>query len=464
VIGGYTLGAADILRRAMGKKKKAEMDKQWDLFSTGMKDNGYSAEATQAVWDVLLPFSAYGFNKSHTAGYGLVSYWTAYLKANYPTEFMAAQLTSIGDNKDKSAIYLAECRRMGIKVLPPDVNDSGLYFAAVGDDIRFGLGAIRNVGANVVQSIVTTRDQKGRFTSFADFLEKVELVCCNKRTIESLIKAGSFDSFGHTRLSLVQVHEEAVDAVTGLKRQEALGQFDLFGFNTGASVASDTSPLAHLVLRPEEWPSKELLRYEREMLGLYVSAHPLDGAERILRKHAPKSIAVVLDEAPKDAEIVVSGMIAAVDRRVNKQGEPWAIVTVEDLDASIEVLFFAKAYSILHENLVADTAVAIKGRVNWREDKMSVFGLEVIQLDVGSAEHNAAATLPFVLHADAVKLDQDVARELRNTLAAHRGTTPVQLVLCNNGRKTALALSEYPVTVGSSLLGELKAISGITVA
>src|SRR6185437_11527810 len=333
--------------------------------------------------------------------------------------------------------------------------------------IRFGLGAIRNVGANVVQSIITTRDAKGRFASFTDFLEKVELVCCNKRTIESLIKAGSFDSFGHTRLSLIQVHEEAVDAVTGLKRQEALGQFDLFGFNTGASNATgtpDTSPLAHLVLRPEEWPSKELLRYEREMLGLYVSAHPLDGAERILRKHAPKSIAAVLDEAPKDGEIVVSGMISTVDRRVNKQGEPWAIVTVEDLDASIEVLFFAKAYSVLHENLVADTAVAIKGRVNWREDKMSVFGLEVIQLDVGSAEHHAAPILPFVLRADAVKLDQDVARELRDTLAAHKGDTPVHLVLCNNGRETALALGDYPVTVGSSLVGELKAISGITVA
>jgi DNA polymerase-3 subunit alpha len=463
-LAGYSLGGADLLRRAMGKKKKEIIEKEFERFRAGMIANGFSAEATQTLWDVMLPFAGYAFNKSHTAGYGLVSYWTAYLKANYPAEFMAAQLTSIGDNKDKSAIYLAECRRMGIKVLPPDVNDSGLYFAAVGKDIRFGLGAIRNVGANVVQSIICTREEKGHFTSFADFLEKVELVCCNKRTIESLIKAGSFDSFGHSRLSLIQVHEEAVDAVTGLKRQEALGQFDLFGFNAGAASASDSSPLAHLVLRPEEWPAKELLRYEREMLGLYVSAHPLDGAERILRKHAPKSIAAVLDEAPKDGEVVVSGMIATVDRRVNKQGEPWAIVTVEDLDASIEVLFFAKAYSILHENLVADAAVAIKGRVNWREDKMSVFGMDVIPLDLGSVEHNVVVALPFVLRADAFKLDRDVARELRNTLAAHKGNTPVHLVLCNNGKETALALNDYPVTVGSSLLGELKAISGITVA
>jgi DNA polymerase-3 subunit alpha len=463
-LAGYSLGGADLLRRAMGKKKKEILEKEFERFRAGMTGKGFSPEATQTLWDVMLPFAGYAFNKSHTAGYGLVSYWTAYLKANYQAEFMAAQLTSIGDNKDKSAIYLAECRRMGIKVLPPDVNDSGQYFAAAGHDIRFGLGAIRNVGANVVQSIITTREKKGRFTSFFDFLEKVELVCCNKRTVESLIKAGAFDSFGHTRMSLVQVHEEAVDAVTGLKRQEAIGQFDLFGSYSGAAPAPDASPLAHLVLRSEEWPRKELLMHEREMLGLYVSAHPLDGAERLLRKHAPKPIAAVLDEAPREGEVVVSGMITMVDRRVNKQGEPWAIVTLEDLDASIELLFFAKSYSVLHENLVTDTAVAVKGRVNWREDKMSVFGSEVISLDLAEVQPDPELPLPFVLRAEAVKLDRDVAIELRSTLAAHRGDTPVHLVLCNKGKETALALHDYPVTVGSSLLGELKAISGITVA
>jgi DNA polymerase-3 subunit alpha len=297
-------------------------------------------------------------------------------------------------------------------------------------------------------------------------LEKVELVCCNKRVIESLIKAGAFDSFGHTRLSLVQVHEEAVDAVTGLKRQEAIGQFDLFGSYDGTASQPDASPLAHLVLRDEEWPRKELLMHEREMLGLYVSAHPLDGAERILRKHAPKPIAAVLDEAPKEGEIVMSGMITTVDRRVNKQGEPWAIVTLEDLDASIEVLFFAKSYSVLHEALVADTAVAVKGRVNWREDKMSVFGSEVIPLDISDAEHNPNTPPAFVLRAEVSKLDHDAAIELRSTLLAHKGNTPVHIVLRREGRETplVLAIDNYPVTVGSALVSELKAISGITVA
>src|SRR6202034_752096 len=182
-LAGYTLGGADILRRAMGKKKKEEMDKQWAMFSSGMKDNGYSEEATQAVWDVLLPFSAYGFNKSHTAGYGLVSYWTAYLKANYPAEYMAALLTSVGTNKDKMAVYLSECRRMGIKVLPPDVNASAATFTPVGTDIRFGMAAVRNVGTGVVESIVQARRSKGAFTSFSDFLRKVPVNVCNKRVI-----------------------------------------------------------------------------------------------------------------------------------------------------------------------------------------------------------------------------------------------------------------------------------------
>ncbi len=196
ILAGYTLGQADLLRRAMGKKKKEILDKEFVPFQAGMRERGYSDGAIDAVWEVLVPFSGYAFNKAHTAAYGLVSYWTAYLKANFPTEYMAALLTSVGDDKDKSALYLAECRRMGITVLPPDVNSSVATFTAVGGDIRFGLTAVRNVGANVVEAIVRTRKDKGAFTSFTDFLDKVPAVVCNKRTVESLIKAGAFDSLG----------------------------------------------------------------------------------------------------------------------------------------------------------------------------------------------------------------------------------------------------------------------------
>jgi DNA polymerase-3 subunit alpha len=464
-VAGYSMGRADVLRRAMGKKKKEVLEKEFEGFQEGMRANGFSDDAIKALWDTILPFAGYAFNKSHAAGYGLIAFWTGYLKANYRAEYMAALLTSVADNKDKSAVYLSECRRLGIKVLPPDVNASAQRFSAVGTDIRFGLGAIRNVGANVVESIIATREKKGAYTSFTDFLDKSELLCCNKRVIESLIKAGAFDSFGHTRRSLCELHEEAVDAVIGLKRQEALGQFDLFGGDDAGAAedAHDSSPLAHLKFSAEEWPRKQQLAYEREMLGLYVSAHPLDGTERILRKHAPKPIAALLADPPAEGEVVVAGMISALDRRVNKNGEPWAIATVEDLDASIEVLFFPKSYSVLGPDLVEDSAVAIKGRVNYRDEKMSIFGSGLVTLDISDAEANPDAAPPFVLVCNAEKMDEEVVTELKRTLAAHRGETPLHLKVCYQQRTTVLAVDDYPIRVTPSFMGEIKSLSGIAV-
>ncbi|HEV7896763.1 MAG TPA: DNA polymerase III subunit alpha, partial [Planosporangium sp.] len=220
-VAGYSLGKADLLRRAMGKKKKEILDKEFEPFAAGMRANGYSDGAIKTLWDILVPFSDYAFNKAHSAAYGVVSYWTAYLKANYPAEYMSALLTSVGDDKDKMAVYLAECRRMGIKVLPPDVNESQGRFAAVGTDIRFGLGAVRNVGTNVVEAIIRCRTERGRYRGFYDFLRKIDAVACNKKTIESLIKAGAFDSMGHTRKGLLSVHADAIDAYLDVKRNEA---------------------------------------------------------------------------------------------------------------------------------------------------------------------------------------------------------------------------------------------------
>ncbi|WP_298180980.1 DNA polymerase III subunit alpha [Saccharomonospora sp.] len=467
-VAGYSMGRADVLRRAMGKKKKEVLEKEFEGFRAGMRDNGFSDEAIQALWDTILPFAGYAFNKSHAAGYGLVSYWTAYLKANYPAEYMAALLTSVGDNKDKSAVYLSECRRLGIRVLPPDVNESDRRFAAVGDDIRFGLGAVRNVGANVVDSIITTREKKGKYTSFTDFLDSSELVVCNKRVIESLIKAGAFDSFGNTRLSMMRVHEDAVDAVVPLKRQEAMGQFDLFqGFGGGAdddtTAQTASSPLAHLKFDDEEYPRKQKLAYEREMLGLYVSAHPLDGAERILRKHAKRPIAAILADPPKEGEIEIAGLITSLERRVNKKGEPWAICTVEDMDASLEVLFFPKSYALFAADLVEDNAVVVKGRVNWREDKMSVFAAGLVPLDLSDVALGDEEP-PLMLLASAEKITKSVVIELKQTLQAHRGDTPVRLKLVGRSSETVFALYDYPVTVSSMLLGELKSIPGIAAA
>ncbi|MGC7102989.1 DNA polymerase III subunit alpha, partial [Amycolatopsis lurida] len=455
-VAGFSMGRADVLRRAMGKKKKEVLEKEFAGFQEGMRANGFSDEAVQALWDTILPFAGYAFNKSHAAGYALVGYWTAYLKANYPAEYMAALLTSVGDNKDKSAIYLSECRRLGIKVLPPDVNESVVRFAAVGDDIRFGMGAVRNVGANVVESIIKTRSEKGKYSSFTDFLDRSELVVCNKRVLESLIKAGAFDSLGNTRLSMVQVHEEAVEAVVPLKRREAMGQFDLFGTETGPS----SSPLTHLRFSEDEYPRKQLLGYEREMLGLYVSAHPLDGAESLLRKHAKRPIGAILADPPREGELIVAGLITALERRVNKKGEPWAICTVEDIDGSLEVLFFPKSYALFSAELTEDNPVVVKGRVNWREGKMSVFGAGVDPLDISDLGEES----PLVLRASAEKLDGEVVGELKSALLAHAGDTPVRIELVAGQRLRRYALDDYPVRVSSMLLGELKGIPGISVA
>ena len=296
ILAGYTLGQADLLRRAMGKKKKEILDKEFVPFRDGCRERGYSDKAIQAVWDVLVPFAGYAFNKAHSAAYGLVSYWTAYLKANYPAEFMAAVLTSVGDDKDKSALYLSESRRMGVKVLPPDVNASIATFTAVGPDVRFGLAAIRNVGINVVEAIVATRKSKGDFTSFADFLRKVPVVVCNKRVIESLVKAGAFDSFGHPRKGLALIHEQAVDSVIDIKRNEAIGQDSLFGGDEEADAVFEVA------IPDAEWDKKTRLNFEREMLGLYVSDHPLLGVEHMIARDTDVSVAELMsvaDDGPR---------------------------------------------------------------------------------------------------------------------------------------------------------------------
>src|SRR5215470_5682801 len=258
-LAGYSPGKADLLRRAMGKKKKEILEAEYEPFAAGMKTNGYSDGAIKTIWDVMVPFSGYAFNKAHAAGYALVAYWTAYLKANYPAEFMAGLLTSVAGDKDKSALYLNECRRMGMRVLPPDVNASNAIFTAVGADIRFGLAAVRNVGTAVVESIVAARTAKGAFTSFSDFLRKVPVNVCNKRVIESLVKAGAFDSFGHPRRGLMLVHEQAVDAIIDVKRNEAIGQDSLFGDDSQDDVTFDVPVPAG------EWEKSTLLGFEREM-------------------------------------------------------------------------------------------------------------------------------------------------------------------------------------------------------
>jgi DNA polymerase-3 subunit alpha len=449
-VAGFSLGRADLLRKAMSKKNKEILDKEYIPFEAGMKTNGFGNAAIKRLWDVLIPFSDYAFNRAHSAGYGVVSYWTAYLKANYPTEYMAALLTSVRDDKDKSALYLSECRRMGIQVLPPDVNESDAEYTPRGTDIRFGLAAIRNVGEGVVASIKSGRDSKGRYQSFGDFLAKVDAQVCNKKTIESLIKAGAFDSLSHTRKGLMAVYLEAIDSVIETKRAEAIGQFDLFGGESATSVSN-----VALDIPPGEWEKAMLLSYEREMLGLYVSDHPLLGVEHVLRSGTDMSISELLDDGGHHDQIVtIGGLITSVTRKVTRQGASWAVVTIEDLEGSIEALFFSNTYNQYALTLTEDRIVLIRGRVDKREDQVRFTALEMKNADVSTAP-----TGPLVITLPINQCTPPVVDRMKEILRSHPGKREVHLHLDENGMLTVMKLDTL-ITSSPSLSADLKSILG----
>ncbi|HEV6954967.1 MAG TPA: DNA polymerase III subunit alpha [Promicromonospora sp.] len=456
IMAGYSLGQADLLRRAMGKKKPEVLAKEYVNFEKGAKEKGFSDGAIKAVWDTLVPFAGYAFNKAHSAGYGLVAYWTAYLKANYPAEYMAGLLQSVGDNKDKMALYLNECRRMGITVLPPDVNDSSAKFTAVGGDIRFGLTGVRNVGRNVVDAIVETRETKGAFTSFQDFLDKVPATVCNKRTIESLIKAGAFDSLGHTRRSLLVVHEQAVDSVISVKRKEAEGQFDLFADFGG----DDDAGMGFSVEVPDlpDWEKKQKLQFEREMLGLYVSDHPLSGLEHVLQRAADTSIASLLadEHRPENSVVTVAGLLTSVQRKMSKNGNPWAAVTVEDLEGAVEVMFFGETYLAYSTMLAEDQVVVLRGKVRRRDESLSLQAMEVALPDITvGSDSPLAVTVP---HTRAI---EPTMVRLREVLATHPGSAEVHVAVAEPGKKTIVrAADTLRVEKSPALFGDLKALLG----
>ncbi len=458
-VASYSMGKADALRKAMGKKKLEVLEAEYKGFYEGMTNNGFSEKAVKALWDTILPFAGYAFNKSHAAGYGLVSFWTAYLKANYPGEYMAGLLTSVGDDKDKAAIYLADCRRLGITVLPPDVNESVHNFASVGEDIRYGLGGVRNVGANVVQSLIATRETKGAFTDFSDYLHKIDIAACNKKVTESLVKAGAFDSLGHSRKGLFLVQSDAVDSVLGTKKAEAMGQFDLFGGagDDGDEDANASSVFA-IKVPDDEWEEKHKLALEREMLGLYVSGHPLNGVAHLLSRQTDTQIpAILAGDVANDSVVKVGGILASVNRRVNKNGMPWASAQLEDLTGGIEVLFFPQSYSVYGAEIADDAVVLVNAKVAIRDDRISLIANDLVVPDFSQASDDrpVAVTLPTR------QCTIDKVTALKQVLARHPGTNQVHLRLISGERVTTLELDQsLRVTPSSALMGDLKALLG----
>ena len=448
-VAGFTLGRADLLRKAMGKKNKEILDTEYIPFEAGMKENGFSVSAIKRLWEVLIPFSDYAFNRAHSAGYGVVSFWTAYLKANYPTEYMAALLTSVRDDKDKSALYLSECRRMGIKVLPPDVNESDAEYTPRGKDIRFGLAAIRNVGEGVVASVKASRESKGAFTSFGNFLAKVDANVCNKKTIESLIKAGAFDSLEHPRKGLMAIHLEAIDSVIETKRAEAIGQFDLFGGDSITQVAG-----VDIDIPATEWDKSTLLTFEREMLGLYVSDHPLLGVEHVLRSHTDMTISQLLEDGPQDGMVTIGGLITGIQRKVSRQGASWAVVNVEDLEGAIEVLFFSNTYNQYALSLTEDRVVVVRGRFSRTDEQVRFTALEMKMPDI-----SAAPMGPLLISLPAAQVTPPIVDRIKEILRSHPGKREVHLQVIDQQKSTTLKIDAL-VTSSPSLSADLKAILG----
>ena len=461
ILAGYSLGKADILRRAMGKKKPEVLAKEKAPFFEGMKERGYSEKAAQDVWDIFLPFSGYAFNKSHSACYALISYWTAYLKAHYPLEFMAALLQNERGNKDKTAVYLAEARRMGIRILSPDVNESVGAYSAVGDVVRFGLGAVRNVGDKVVDAIVEARrpEKGGPYRGFLDFVKRVPISALNKRTVESLIKGGAFDSIDPNRRALFMIHETAIDQVIPLRRKEEEGQFDLFAGD--GSAASDALGDAEIAVPDvEEWDKKTKLAFEREMLGLYISDHPLSNMASVLAGLRDMSIADFSNRAKRmddRAQVTLAGMVTKIDRRVSKAGNPWALVTIEDLESSVQCLFFNKAYQAAADDLKIDEIIRVTGSPSLRDEEVSLraAGMQIAQVESDDER-------PLVLSAALAAITRDNVDHLVTILKAFPGYSQVRLrIQRQDGSAVELAFGDsFRVSKDASLFAGLKTIFG----
>ncbi|HVM15601.1 MAG TPA: DNA polymerase III subunit alpha [Egibacteraceae bacterium] len=453
-LAGFSLGQADLLRRAIGKKKQAEMDAQKSRFVEGCVAGGYERKLASDLWDLIEGFADYAFNKSHSAGYGLVSYQTAWLKAHYPVEYMAALLTSVKANKDRLPLYLHSCRMMGITVLPPDVNESELDFTPsprTGDpQVRFGLSAVRNVGEAVVESIVAARQAKGRFTDFADFCHKVDAGVLNRRTVESLVKAGAFESLGHPRKGLLLIFETICEQALARKRAEAEGQYSLFGDVGGAEE------LVEAVAVPDvEFDRKEKLASEREMLGLYVSDHPLLGLERLIAELSSGSITALLERGAA-GPVRVAGILTGITKKFTRRGEPYVVGTLEDLQGSIEVIFFPQVYQAAQELLTEDTVLCVKGR--WDDGDTP----KVIATEVHAPDLSEATGAPLRLSVAPQQCTPEVVERLKDVLAGHPGVVQVHLHLMGGGGDgPTLRLSDdLCVARSPGLYAELKMLLG----
>ena len=450
-LAGYTPGKADKVRKAIGKKDRQMMAAEEPIFIEGCTKAGLSKDEARKLWGLIQPFADYSFNRAHSACYAYIAYQTAWLKAHYPVEYMAALLTSVKDSKDAKPKYLHIARKMGIPVLTPDVNSSGGDFTPVGDDVRYALSAIRHVGEGVVEKIIEARTRKGPFESFYDFCRKVDYVCLNRKTVESLIKAGAFESLGHTRKGLLESFEGIAAEVTASRKREEAGQFSLFAAGDGLGATASELPVPL-----EEHRKDVLLAQEKEVLGLYVSDHPLLGIEGLLARMTTASISSLAERAAGDV-VTVGGMVSGLAKRVTRRGDVVVLLGLEDLSgASVEIVVFPRVYEQNAALLVPDAILLVKGRVDVdaRDEGVKLVALEIQEPELG-------ADRPLVINLKSGSCTTATVERLKEVLAGHPGSTQVFLHLSSGSKTTVLRLSsEFWVGTSNGLHAELKALLG----
>lgn len=445
VLAGFTLGQADLLRRAMGKKKAAILMAQKENFLKGCEANGIDADLANKIFDLLTHFADYGFNKSHSAAYAYVAWQTAYLKANYPEEFMAAMLTSVMDTTDKVSVYIEQCRRMGIAVLPPDINASSVNFSVDGNAIRFGLAAVKNVGDAAMQNLEEERSNGGPYTSLMDFCLRIDMRTINKRVIESLIKCGAFDSIGAKRSQLLEVLSKTVDAAAVSQKDKATGQMGLFDDEIINDVTEIKLPDIPEVDR------SIMLMWEKEITGFYITGHPLDEYSDVLNGFT--SISDILAGKVRDGKTVkLGGMVVSAKRIATKKGDTMCFAEVEDFSHSIEVVVFPKVFYQCVNALEPDSAVMVAGKVNFTDDGIKVLADRVCLLKDYKPD--------IYIAISAAHENEAVFKAVKDALTTHQGDHIVYIYYSDRKKviKTERAMwidgSEEAISLLKEILGD----------
>jgi DNA polymerase-3 subunit alpha len=450
---GFTMGEADLLRRAMGKKKPEVIAGLRSQFVEGAGKKGVDLNTAGQIFDLMEYFAGYGFNKSHSAAYAMISYQTAYLKANYPVAFMAALLTSVMDSLDKVAMYIEESRKNDIEVLPPDVNESRLNFTVVGGKIRFGLAAVKNVGRGAIENIIEARDSEGSFKSFQDFCDHIDYKHVSKRVLESLIKSGALDSFRANRAQLVSFIDAGVDAAQKRQKDRETGQISLFDLLTGETVMAESQMVMPEVL---EYPQKELLAMEKEVLGLYISGHPLREFQDVLREKTSHTI-IQLSELEDEAPVIIGGIISGIRKKTTRSGDAMAFMQLEDLTGTVEVIVFPRIYREKAGILTPDVSVLVRGRVNFstRDDEVKIIAENLSGLGESVHTANSGSLCIKVPGTE----DERYLKNIQDILQCYPGRASVYLMF-ESKRKWIAADRKWWVDLDTPVVAELTGLLG----